>query len=254
VLDADAVRLAQVFSNLLNNATKYTPDGGRLSLAAVQRAGEVEVAVRDNGVGIPPEMQSRVFDMFTQVDSSLERAHGGLGIGLTIVKRMVELHGGSVQVRSEGLGRGSEFVVRLPLAGPAAGARPAPQAASAGAVPRTRRVLVVDDNADAALTLAMLLQALGHEASTAADGPSALAAGQSLGPDLVMLDIGMPGMNGFEACERIRAQPWGRDLTLVALSGWGQAEHQARARTAGFDHYLVKPVDAEALRLLLETP
>jgi CheY-like chemotaxis protein len=188
--------------------------------------------------------------MFTQVDSSLERAHGGLGIGLTIVKRMVELHGGSVQVRSEGLGRGSEFIVRLPLAEAAAQPQQAPQAPAAAR--RTRRVLVVDDNADAATMLAMLLETLGNEASTAPDGASALAAAQSRLPDLVMLDIGMPGMNGYEACERIRAQPWGRGMTLIALSGWGQQEHKARARAAGFDHYLVKPVDYEALRGLLE--
>ena len=254
-LDADPVRLAQVFSNLLNNAAKYTERGGTIVLAAARRDAQVEVSVRDNGIGIPPQMLPRVFDMFTQVDHSLEKAHGGLGIGLTIVKRLVELHGGTVQARSEGEGRGSEFIVRLPLREPGAARRPAAPAAAQEAAMRAqapaRRILVVDDNADSAASLAMLLQALGNEASTAPDGPSALEAVQSGQPDLVLLDIGMPGMSGYEACQRIRAQPWGRGVTLVALSGWGQEEHKARARAAGFDHYLVKPVDPEALRVLI---
>jgi signal transduction histidine kinase/ActR/RegA family two-component response regulator len=250
LLDADPVRVAQVISNLLNNASKYTPRGGRVALTALRNGNEVEISVRDNGIGIPAEMLPCVFEMFTQVDSSLEKAHGGLGIGLTIVKRLTELHGGSVQVRSEGPGRGSEFVVRMPLAEKAMPVAPARGKPSAAAT--SRRVLVVDDNPDAASSLSMLLQALGHEVSTAPDGLSGLAAAESRMPEVVLLDIGMPGLNGYDACERIRAQPWGRDLTLVALSGWGQDEHKARARAAGFDHHFIKPVDVEALSVLLE--
>ena len=250
-LDADPVRLSQVFCNLLNNAAKYTERGGKIVLSAARREREVEVSVRDTGIGIPPHMLPRVFDMFTQVDGSMEKSHGGLGIGLTIVKRLVELHGGSVQARSEGAGRGSEFAVRLPLIEPGTPRLAGAPAAAAPSAPAARRILIVDDNADSAMSLALLLQALGHEVHTAADGPGALKAAEARRPELVLLDIGMPGMNGYDACRQLRAQPWARGATLVALSGWGQDEHKARARAAGFDHYLVKPVDLEALRRLL---
>ena len=249
-LDADPVRLAQVFCNLLNNAAKYTERGGRIVLAAARREREVEVSVRDNGIGIAPHMLPRVFELFTQADASLEKAHGGLGIGLTIVKRLVELHGGSVEARSEGPGRGSEFVVRLPLLEPGT-PRKAAQPAAAAPQPPARRILVVDDNADAAQSLALLLQAMGNEVHTAPDGAAGLRAAEALQPELILLDIGMPGMNGYDACRAIRAEPWAGATTLVALSGWGQEEHKARARAAGFDHYLVKPVDLAALRQLL---
>jgi signal transduction histidine kinase/CheY-like chemotaxis protein len=251
-LEADPVRLAQVFCNLLNNAAKYTERGGRIVLAAARREREVEVSVRDTGIGIAQPMLARVFDLFTQVDTSLEKAHGGLGIGLTIVKRLVELHGGSVEARSEGPGRGSEFVVRLPLLEPGTPRKALP--AAAAVAPPARRILVIDDNADAAQSLALLLQAMGSEVHTAGDGAAGLRAAEALRPELILLDIGMPGMNGYDACRAIRAQPWAAAATLVALSGWGQEEHKARARAAGFDHYLVKPADLEALRQLLGTP
>ena len=253
VLEGDAMRLAQVFANLLNNASKYTARGGRLALVAERRGDEVEVAVRDNGIGIPSEMLPRVFDMFTQADSSLEKSHGGLGIGLTIVNRLVQLHGGSVEARSEGRGRGSEFIVRLPLVEPAPLVQPAPTTRDVPPVACSRRVLVVDDNADAAESLALVLEMFGHEASIAADGPAALATGESFRPDLVLLDIGLPGMNGFDVCQRMRARPWGRDAMFVALSGWGQNTHKEQAHAAGFDHYFIKPIDPEALRRLLGT-
>jgi signal transduction histidine kinase/ActR/RegA family two-component response regulator len=246
-LDADPVRLAQVFGNLLNNAAKYTQRGGTIVLAAARRSREVEVAVRDNGIGIRADMLPRVFDLFTQADTSLEKAHGGLGIGLTIVRRLVELHGGSVQAKSEGPGRGSEFVVRLPLIEPGTPRKAAPAAAA----PPARRILVVDDNLDAAQSLALLLQAMGSEAHTASDGPQALRLAEALSPEVILLDIGMPGMSGYDVCRAIRAQPWAGAATLIALSGWGQEEHRARARDAGFDHYFVKPVELEALRRLL---
>jgi CheY-like chemotaxis protein len=230
----------------------YTAGGGHWVLAAGRREREVEVSVRDNGIGIPPAMLHKVFDLFTQVDSSLEKAHGGLGIGLTIVKRLVELHGGSVEARSDGPGKGSEFVVRLPLREPRLPRRaPEAMAATAAAPLRARRVLVVDDNADAAESLALLLKLTGIEVHTASDGRAGLRAAEALQPDVVVLDLGMPGMNGYDACRAIRAQPWAGATTLVALSGWGQAEHRARAREAGFDHYLVKPVDFEALGRVL---
>jgi CheY-like chemotaxis protein len=254
-LDADPVRLAQVFCNLLNNAAKYTERGGRIVLSAQRRDAQVEISVRDNGTGIPPQMLPRVFDMFMQVDRSLEKTHGGLGIGLTLVKRLVELHGGTVQARSGGAGRGSEFIVHLPLIEPGASRR---QAAAAGALPAQaparRRILVVDDNADSAASLALLLETLGQEVHTAGDGFAALEAAERLQPELILLDIGMPKMNGHEVCAAIRRQPWSANCILVALSGWGQEEHKARARQAGFDHYLVKPLAPEALQLLLAAP
>ncbi|HUQ74050.1 MAG TPA: ATP-binding protein, partial [Burkholderiales bacterium] len=249
-LEADPVRLAQVFCNLLNNAAKYTERGGRIELTAVRRDAQVEIIVRDNGVGIPADMLSRVFEMFTQGDGSLEKVHGGLGIGLTIVKRLVELHGGTVHARSDGPGRGSEFIVRLPVLEPGTARRPAaPSAARAEQV--ARRILIVDDNADAAASLAMLLKVLGNEVHTAVDGLAGLEAAERLRPDIVLLDLGMPRMNGYDACKAIRAQAWSRKAKLVALSGWGQEEHKARAREAGFDHFLVKPVAPEALKQLL---
>lgn len=253
VLEGDAVRLAQVFANLLNNASKYTEPGGRLSLAAERHGNEVEVVVRDNGIGIPSEMLPRVFDMFTQADSSLEKSHGGLGIGLTIVKRLVELHGGNVEARSEGRGRGSEFIVRLPLVESASPIQPVSIANGTSAAACARRVLVVDDNTDAAASLALVLEMLGHETGVTADGPTALAMAESFCPDLVLLDIGLPGMNGFDVCQRMRAQPWGRSAIFVALSGWGQNEHKQRARAVGFDHYFIKPIDPDELQRLLGT-
>ncbi len=251
-LDADLTRLAQVFSNLLNNAAKYTEKGGRIRLAARRQGGDVLVSVQDTGVGIPPGMLPQVFEAFTQIDRSLERSQGGLGIGLTLVKRLVEMHGGSVTAHSEGLGRGSEFVVCLPVLAekPEPGPTPVKPAAEA-VLAMARRVLVVDDNRDSALSLAMLLRLTGCETWTAHDGVEAVETAAAYKPDVILLDIGMPRMNGYEACRTIREQPWGKSIMMVALTGWGQDEDRRLSREAGFDSHLVKPVDHAALMRLL---
>jgi len=252
-LDGDATRLAQVFLNLLNNAAKYTRDRGRIWLSA-ERAGDVVVVrVRDTGIGIPARMLPRVFEMFTQVEErSLQRTEGGLGIGLTLVKELVEMHGGTVVAHSDGPGTGSSFEVRLPLAA-APTSEPAPespreQQPSGG---RPRRVLVVDDNRDAVESLAILLEMMGYEVRTAGDGLEAVAETQAFSPEVVLLDIGLPVLNGYEAAERIRTLEGGARVVLVALTGWGQEEDRRRSREAGFDHHLVKPVDPDALEALL---
>ena len=241
-LDADMTRLSQVFWNVLNNAAKYTPNGGRIALSVEVLDRAVAVTVRDNGVGIPADMLARVFDIFTQVDRSLEKTQGGLGIGLSIAKRLVEMHGGTIEVTSAGNGKGSEFTVRLPAHVEAAA--PAPQ-------PARRRILVADDNEDAALTLSMLLEAFGNEVRVAHDGAQAVDLAESFRPDAILLDIGMPKLNGYEACERIRLQPGGARAFIVALTGWGREDDKDRARAAGFDRHLVKPIDPKMLEALV---
>jgi signal transduction histidine kinase/ActR/RegA family two-component response regulator len=248
-VDADVTRLAQVFANLLNNSAKFTALGGNIQLTVARHGDEAVVSVRDNGVGIPAEMLPRVFDMFTQVDRSLERSQGGLGIGLSLVKGLIEMHGGRVEAASPGPGMGSEFVVRLPVVAPPVGKRSiggdeAIQTAG-------RRVLVVDDNQDAAASLAMLLTTMGNETRTAHDGLAALEVCAAFRPDVVLLDIGMPKLNGYDTARRIRQKPWGQDVTLVALTGWGQDEARRRSSEAGFDHHAVKPVEPAALAKLL---
>jgi PAS domain S-box-containing protein len=249
-LHADAARLAQVFANLLSNACRYTPANGTIDITARRDAGDVVVSVRDDGIGIPPDKLDSIFDMFTQVDRSTEQAQAGLGIGLTLVKQLVEMHGGSVTVRSEGRGRGSEFVVRLPVAREPTTAPP-PSAATA-APARRRRILIVDDNVDAAVSLAMLLEINGNEVHTAHDGIEAVAAVSQRRPDVVLLDIGLPKLDGHEVCRRVRAEPWGRDVAIVALTGWGQEDDRRRSEDAGFDGHLVKPVDHGELARLLD--
>ncbi len=252
-LHADPVRLAQVFSNLLNNACKYTEPGGRIWLTAERQGSDVAVQVRDTGTGIPPDKLGCIFEMFAQVDRSLERSQGGLGIGLTLVKRLVEMHDGSVEATSEGQGRGSEFVVRLPVLIE----RPTVKTTEPTADRLTttaRRILVVDDNTDSAASLAMLLKMTGNETVTAHDGLEAVAAAEKFRPDVVLLDIGLPKLNGYAAAVRIREQPWGKDIVLVALTGWGQDEDRRKSKEAGLDHHMVKPVDYAALmRLLAKT-
>jgi two-component system CheB/CheR fusion protein len=255
VVDADPVRLAQVFVNLLDNAAKYTPDGGHVALGAARAGAEVRVWVRDDGVGIPGHVLPRVFEPFTQSAHTLPRAAGGLGIGLALVAQLVDLHGGRIAAHSEGDGRGSEFVVTLPLAARAAlpPSEPAPRAREARPA-EGRRVLVVDDNRDAAESLAMLLRTRGVDADVAHDGPSALERVRAQAPSVVLLDIGMPGMDGYEVARRMRADTAARDALLVAVTGWGQPDVQSRCEEAGFDQHLVKPVRLEALEALLGLP
>ncbi|HEU5182006.1 MAG TPA: ATP-binding protein, partial [Candidatus Polarisedimenticolia bacterium] len=251
VLEADLVRLAQVLTNLLNNAAKYTENEGRILLAARREGGQVVIAVRDNGRGIPAAMLPRVFDLFTQVEQRYSRSQGGLGIGLTLARSLVGLHGGTVEARSEGPGQGSEFIVRLPLAVKQIGSGGIEQRPLLPAAVAAHRILVVDDNRDAADSLGVLLESLGANVQTAHDGSSALAAVGTFQPSVVLLDIGMPGMDGFEVARRARQQQGGEGVTLIALSGWGQEEEQRRSREAGIDYHLIKPVDLAALEQLL---
>ncbi len=250
MLEADKVRLTQVFGNLLNNAAKYTDRGGRIWLGARREDGSVLVSIRDTGIGISAAKLPRVFEMFSQAHRDSARGQAGLGIGLTMVRSLVELHRGSVEARSEGPGRGSEFIVRLPLAQVNAAA-PHLDAAGSEAPLEGRRVLVVDDNSDAAESLALLLQSAGAEVHTANDGPAGLAAVRRFLPHAVLLDLGMPGMDGFEVARRLRAEPGLAGLVLVALTGWGQEEDRKRTRSSGFDHHLTKPVDVDRLMDIL---
>lgn len=252
-LDGDATRLAQVLQNLLNNAAKYTSTGGRITLSARHEGDCAVVTVRDNGLGIAPEELPRIFDLFVQVEHSLERSQGGLGIGLTLVRRLVELHGGSVEARSEGRGRGSEFTVRLPAA---AGIAPPVQqtqaaATAEGHVERARRVLVADDNRDAACSLAALLELSGNSVRVAYSGTEALEEARKYRPEVTLLDLGMPGVDGYEVCRRMRAEPWGKEMTIIALTGWGHDQAKRRAAEAGFDEHFTKPVDPRSLNTLI---
>jgi PAS domain S-box-containing protein len=251
-LHADAARLAQVFGNLLNNSCKYTSPGGKIWVTAERLGSEVVVAFKDTGTGIPPDKLDSIFDMFTQVDRSLEGSRGGLGIGLTLVKRLVRMHGGSIEARSPGEGQGSEFVVRLPiLIGTLKAVTPGPTAAQEP--PQTRRILVVDDNRDSAESLAMVLTIMGNETHMAHDGVAAVEAIEKHRPEVVLLDIGLPKLSGHDVCRRVREQSWGKDIVIIALTGWGQEEDRRKSREAGFDGHLVKPVDPAALLELLSS-
>jgi CheY-like chemotaxis protein len=254
-VEADPTRLAQVVSNLLNNAAKYTEEGGRIDLIVEQLGEEAVLRVRDTGVGIAADMLASIFDLFSQVKGSVSRSQGGLGIGLTLVRSLVEMHGGSVRATSGGLGQGSEFVVRLPLVreplAPAP-ALPHEQERTTRAPPRL--ILVVDDNADAAEMLAMLLRLKGHEVRTAYGGPTALDAVRAQPPDVVLCDIGMPGMDGLEVARRLRQDLGLKQALLVALTGYGGEEDRRRSQEAGFDAHLVKPADAGTLERLLARP
>lgn len=255
-LVVDPVRIAQVVSNLLSNAAKYTETGGRIELIAEESDGQLLIRVRDNGIGLSAEHLEEVFGMFSQVASAAEQSQGGLGIGLALCRGLVQLHGGSLRARSDGPGHGCEFTVALPLSRHAAGDdAPSTGAHSdaAGTPERARRVLVADDNADALSTIATLLEMHGHEVHTAADGAQALACAQSLRPDVAILDIGMPQLNGHEVASRIRAADWGQDVLLIAVSGWGQAQDQERALASGFDHHRTKPVKVDELMSLLQS-
>jgi PAS domain S-box-containing protein len=245
VLHADPVRLAQVFSNLLNNAAKYMEPGGRITLDAKREGGNVVVSVRDAGVGIAPESMKQIFQMFSQLPSSLERSQGGVGVGLWLAKNLVELHGGSITAHSAGAGKGSEFVVVLPVA-TSAGSSPTRRATRPTSSVK-RRILVADDHKDTAETLAVMLRSLGHDVKVVYDGADALKAAAELRPAVVLLDVGMPRLSGYDVCRRIRAEPWGRSMLLVAQTGWGQEMDRRRAEEAGFDRHLLKPVDFSAL-------
>jgi PAS domain S-box len=250
-LEADPIRIAQVLANLLNNAAKYTEPGGQIRLVAKREGSVVSISVRDDGVGIAVDMLDKVFDLFRQVGQPLERTQGGLGIGLTLVKRLVEMHGGTIQASSGGVGHGAEFVVRLPLTGRLSDAKQTPPLRST-AISRWR-ILVVDDHQDSANSMGALLKLSGADVRTAYDGETALEAIRSYRPSIVLLDIGLPGMNGYEVARQAREQSEGRDLTLIALTGWGAEDSVRRSREAGIDHHLVKPVDHHALIDLLSS-
>jgi len=249
-VDGDPTRLSQILVNLLNNAAKYTPEGGAIHLSAVREGEQVTLRVTDSGLGIPAELLPRVFDLFTQGDRSPERVEGGLGIGLALVRRLVEMHGGSVEAHSAGPGRGSELVVRLPLLDlprevpPGSDAEPLQHAGP-------RRVLVIDDNRDAAEIMTVLLELWGHEVRIAYNGPDALGVAVEYRPDAALLDIGLPGMSGFEVARRLRELPGWDGVMLVAVTGYGQDEDRRRSREAGFDHHLIKPVEPVKLQSLL---
>ena len=245
-LDADLTRLAQVFWNLLNNSAKYTEPGGRITLTATLQGAEAVVTVEDTGIGIPAQALPHLFEMFSQVDRNLDRAQGGLGIGLALVKGLTESHGGTVKVFSAGEGKGSSFVVRLPVSRGVPVRETQSQTDGAAFGPR-RRILVVDDNRDGASSLAMLLTVMGHDTRIAHDGLEGVELAEAFRPDLIVLDIGLPKLNGLDACRRIREQPWARNVVIAAATGWGQDEDRRRSEEAGFDHHLVKPVDATAL-------
>ena len=257
-LDIDAVRISQVIANLLNNAAKFTPAGGRIALEARRLPEALEIQVRDNGIGIASESLDAVFDLFTQDQRSLERSRGGLGIGLSLVRRMVELHGGTVKAESPGLGQGSVFTIRLPL-DRIDSAREAPSQYGAGTGTDSRRILVVEDNCDAAETMRLLLQTYGHEVSVAGDATQAIDTARRMRPEVVLMDIGLPGgMSGFELAYQLRRQPETRDACLIAVSGFGQESDRARSVAAGFDHHLTKPVEpghlCETIELLSHRP
>ncbi len=253
-LDADLTRVAQIVSNLLNNAAKYTPEGGHVTVSAHSEGSHAVLSVSDTGLGIPADMLPRVFDLFTQVDRNLERSQGGLGIGLALVKQLLEMHGAEIEAKSDGMGQGSMFTVRFPLAeaieemvGNDAEPENA-EAKTAGAL----RVLVVDDNVPSAKTIGWMLEMLGYEPSLAHDGDEALATARTFHPNAILLDIGLPGMNRYDLCRALRQNPRFKDtLMIAAQTGWGQERDRQLAQEAGFDHHLVKPINFEKLSDLL---
>jgi PAS domain S-box-containing protein len=255
-LDGDLVRLAQVISNLLNNAAKYTERGGRIWLAAARKRTDAVIKVRDTGIGIPAEILPRIFEMFAQAERSTNGSSGGLGIGLTLVKRLVEMHGGTIAVHSDGRGKGSEFVVRVPVApsrSPAEEVSTKGKHSSENRKSSSVRILVVDDNRDSADSMGLLLKLLGNEVRIVHDGRAAVDVANEFEPRVVLLDIGLPELNGYEAAQKMREQPWGNRATLIAVTGWGHEVDRQRSKNAGFDHHLVKPVDPDALTELLSS-
>jgi CheY-like chemotaxis protein len=253
MVDADRSRLAQVFMNLLSNAAKYTDPGGQIEVRVVSESGHAVVSFHDSGIGIDAHRLEAVFDMFSQEEPAISRSRGGLGIGLSLTRKLVQLHGGNVTAMSDGPGKGSVFVVRLPLVAAAS----APEAPQPDAVPAAAggglRILVADDNEDAAETMSVLLEVMGHEVRRVHDGEAAVSMAASFDPQLVLLDIGMPKLNGYDTCKRIRDVDGASVRTMVAVTGWGQPQDLKASSEAGFDHHLVKPVDMDALVQLIAT-
>ena len=253
-IEADPTRVEQIVLNLLTNAAKYTPTGGRIELAARGMGRELLISVHDNGMGIPPQRLPEMFELFAQGERSIARSEGGLGIGLTIVQKLTEMHGGRVEAHSAGPNRGSTFTIHLPASTPSEASQgqrsPFPAAASLHAL----RVLIVDDNVDTAEGLGRLLKRAGHQVALAHEGRQALDRARTFSPDAIVLDIGLPGMDGFEVVRLLRAEPCGVDALIVAVTGYGQEEDRRRTLDAGFDHHLVKPVEFAALTKLLEGP
>ena len=251
LVEADPTRMAQVVVNLLNNAAKFTPEGGRISLGAGRQGRHAVITVRDNGLGIRADALSHIFDLFVQADSTLDRSQGGLGIGLTLVRSLLEMHGGSVEAFSDGPGRGSEFVVQVPVSEAPRQEPPGNGVAEGTPHHASRRILVVDDNVDAAESLALILKLQGDEVRTAHDGPAALEVARAFQPEVILLDIGLPGMSGYEVARTLREEPPFEEALVVAMTGYGQDEDRRRSQESGFDHHLVKPVQPDALYKLL---
>jgi CheY-like chemotaxis protein len=250
-VEGDRTRLGQVFANLLHNAAKYTEPGGYITLSLAREGEEAVVRVRDNGIGLAPESLAAIFDMFVQVDRTLERAQAGLGVGLTLSRQLVTLHGGTLAAKSEGVGKGSEFTVRLRLAG--ATLPEVDPATPRARATQSRRILLADDNTDFANSLAAVLSSRGHDVRVAHDGAEALATAARFTPDFAFLDIGMPKVHGYEVARRLRELPATAECVLVAVTGWGQEDDRKRAREAGFDRHLVKPVDPADIDTILDS-
>ncbi|WP_443750008.1 response regulator [Asticcacaulis solisilvae] len=249
--DADMTRLAQIFSNLLNNAAKYSEPGKEIRFTAEVENGFATVRVRDQGIGMAPETMARIFDMFAQADQSLERSYGGLGVGLTLVKALVEMHGGAISARSDGMGKGSEFAVRLPLVEDTAVTEEQSATPETAGTPGGLRIMIVEDNEALAQTTGWMVEMIGHDYKIAHNGAEAMAMSKEYLPDVVMMDIGLPGMNGYDLCAAMKPEPHLKNTVFIAQTGWGQDEHRQRAKEAGFDHHLVKPVYLELLQEVL---